>query len=57
MRIIGEVFFSPSNGLLNFRSNGLQVVALVSDFFSLSCPAHSIKCLSPNWNSAPIEIY
>ena len=57
MRIIGEVFLSPSKGLLNFRSNGLQVVALVSDFFSLSCPAHSITCLSPNWNSATIEIY
>ena len=27
------IFFSRSNGLLNFRSNGLQVVALMSVFF------------------------
>jgi multisubunit Na+/H+ antiporter MnhF subunit len=32
------IFFSRSNGLLNFRSNGLQVVALMSVFFALlSC--------------------
>jgi hypothetical protein len=29
-----QSFYSRSNGLLNFRSNGLQVVALMSVYFA-----------------------
>lgn len=37
------------NGLFNFRSNRLQVVARMSFFRSFVLAVNSLKCLSPIW--------